>query len=72
MYSFSIRLAQFQLQFFLWLFLIRKVTISAGKFLYILLSKPFLLFVSFRFVSFESKLTYEDEKGLFPDHPNLT
>ena len=64
MYCFFIRSAQFHLQFFLCSFLIRKVTCSAGKFLYILLSLLFLLFVSFRFVSFP-RLFLRMTRGFF-------
>ena len=54
MYSCFIRSSKFHLLFFLYSFMIRKVACSAGKCFYILLLIPFLLFVSFRFVSFPS------------------
>ena len=71
MYSFFIRSAQFHLLFLLCSFLVRKVTCSAGKFLCILLSTPFIRFC-FVSVCFLPSLIFEDDKALFPDNPHLT
>ena len=66
MYPFSISSAQFHLQFFLWLFLIRKATCSAGKFSCTPFNTfPFLCFVS---ACFLTRAVFEDDKGPFPDH----
>ena len=64
MYSFFIRSAQFHLPFFLCSFLIRKVTCSAGKFLYILLSILSFLYV-FRFGLFPSQHYFWGRQGAF-------